>query len=174
MSDEQDDIADEKLTPLQERFCQEYLIDQNGKQAAIRAGYAGGQSAEVNASKLLRITKVRHRLEELREKQTERLELSADMVLKALLDIAKADLADAYDDEGGMLSVKQMPKKFRNALAGAEETLTQNGLSRKIKLNDRIKALELLGRHLKLFTDKVEHSGSLTLEELMTKANELE
>ena len=71
------------LNEKQERFCKEYVIDLNGKQAAIRAGYSE-KTAEVQASQLLTILKVQERIKELQSGIGERLEITADMVVKEL------------------------------------------------------------------------------------------
>ena len=71
------------LTPKQERFAQEYLVDLNGKQAAIRAGYSP-RSAEVTASRLLRHDKVGASLRRLQAQTQERLEITRDTVLEGL------------------------------------------------------------------------------------------
>lgn len=78
------------LTPRQERFVQEYLIDLNGKQAAIRAGYSP-KRAEVTASELLAERKVSEAVAAAQQKRAERLEINADAVVNELRTIAAAD-----------------------------------------------------------------------------------
>ena len=77
------------MTPKQARFVEEYLIDRNGTQAAIRAGYSE-RSAEVTASRLLRNDKVAAAIRKATEKRSERVELKADDVIRGLLQEAKA------------------------------------------------------------------------------------
>ena len=109
-----------KLTEKQKRFCEEYLIDLNATQAAVRAGYSP-KTAEQAAARLLRNVKVQEYLNILREKQSERTQITADMVLKELEKIALAE-AD---------------------ISGKE----------------KIKALELLGKHLGMFSERKEESN---------------
>lgn len=158
-----------KLTPKQEAFVKEYLIDLNGTAAAKRAGYTGSDNVLANtAHNLLRNPKVAAVIQEAMDKRSERTEITADVVLKELLLIARADLSQAYADNGKLLPIKQIPEDVRRAIAGIKvfeefegmgKDRIQIGEVREVKFWDKPKALELLGRHLKLFTDKIEHGG---------------
>lgn len=79
-----------KLTEKQKRFCEEYLIDLNATQSYLRAGYKAKSNdiACAEGSKLLRNPKVAEYIKELREKQAERTEITADKVLEELGTIA--------------------------------------------------------------------------------------
>jgi phage terminase small subunit len=165
------------LTPLQERFCQEYVVDVNGTQAAIRAGYSDNvKAASVQAARLLVNARVVSKIQTLMKARSRRTELTADRILREIMKIAFSDLSQAFDDEGNLLKIKDMPRSIRCAIAGIDteemfegygDERTWTGYSKKLKLWDKNKALELLGKHLKLFTDKVEHSGKVTLEDLI-------
>ncbi len=87
------------LTKKQQRFVDEYLIDLNGKQAAIRAGYTV-RRAEVTASELVANRKVSEAIAQKMEARAKRTEIDADWVLKRLARDATADLAELYDDIG--------------------------------------------------------------------------
>lgn len=154
------------LTPRQERFVAEYLVDRNGKQAAIRAGYSP-RSAEVTASKLLSNPKVREVVERKVEAQAERLEVKADTVLRELLRIATADIGEAFDANDNLKPMHEIPEEVRRAIGAFEFKAGDDGITRKVKFWDKNKALESLGRHLKLFTDKVEHDVSESLGDLV-------
>ena len=148
------------LTAKQERFVQEYLVDLNGKQAAMRAGYSE-RSAEVTASKLLRNPKVQEVVAAAQTARAERVEVKADDVLRELLLIARTDIGDAFSETGALLPLKEMPAHLRRAISSIEvEQLTVEGEAigtvAKVKLWDKPKSLELLGKHLRLFVDKVE------------------
>ncbi len=78
----------EKLTPKQQLFCQEYLIDLNAKQAYIRAGYSA-RSAEQLSSRLMSNDKVKAEIARLMSDRNDRVEVTADFVLQGILDIAK-------------------------------------------------------------------------------------
>lgn len=88
-----ENAQDVQLTPKQQRFVEEYLVDLNGTQAAIRAGYSPN-GAEVTASKLLTLAKVQAAVSEGRRKLSERAEISQEMVLKRWLEIATANPND--------------------------------------------------------------------------------
>lgn len=155
---------DKGLTEQQELFCREYLVDLNGSQAAMRAGYSEKTACE-QASRLLTNVKVSERLRILMDKKLSRTDLNADTVLQELLKIALVDVAEAYDDSGNLLPIKEMPKAIRQAISSIED-----GEIRKLRFYDKTKALELLGKHLKLFTELREISGKVTLEDLVSQS----
>jgi len=78
------------------RFCREYIIDDNGTQAAMRAGYNNGKSAEVTACRHLQRQDVKVYIAELRAEQSKRLEITADKVLEQYRRLAFADIKDYY------------------------------------------------------------------------------
>lgn len=164
----------------QARFVEEYLKDLNGTQAAIRAGYSP-RTAESQGSRLLNNAKVRRVVDEALERRASRVEVKSDDVLRELLRLSMTDIGQAFDEEGKLKKLHEMPEDVRRAIAGVEvEELFEGrgdsrehvGQVRKIKFWDKVKGLELLGKHLKLFTDRVEHSGTLTLEQLITGSYE--
>jgi phage terminase small subunit len=160
----------ENLTPKQARFVDEYLIDLNATQAAIRAGYAL-KGAEVTASKLLRVPKVEAAINTALTARSQETKIDAAWVLKRLAAEAEADIADIYDDHGNLLPVKQWPKIWRQGLVqgieveelfeGRGEDRVQIGVLRKVKLDSRIKRTELIGKHVKVnaFQETVNHTG---------------
>lgn len=149
-----------KLTPKQERFVQEYLVDLNGKQAAIRAGYSE-RSAESQASALLRVPKVAEALARAKQARAERVNASADDVLRELTRIALFDPAKCFGPDGKLLPITEMPQEARAVVAGLdiEEGADAGSVLRKLKSWDKVRALELLGKHLGLLKDKVELAG---------------
>lgn len=159
-----------------DKFVQEYLVDLNATQAAIRAGYAAA-SAGVAGSRLLKSAKVKAAVAAGMKERSERTEITADRVLQELWRIATSDIAKAFDESGTLLPVHKMPPEARAALAGVETEevfegqgaeRVQTGVSRKVKHWDKVKALELAGKHLGMWRDKVEVSGpeggALTVE----------
>ncbi|HTL13079.1 MAG TPA: terminase small subunit [Bdellovibrionota bacterium] len=168
--------------PRREAFCQEYLVDKNATKAAERAGYSKN-SAQEQGSRLLSDAMVRARVDELLANQEKRTQITADRVLKELARVAFMDLSGAYNDAGGLLAVKDMPEDVRRAIAGVKIYDEFDGVGRErekigetteIKTIDKVRALELLGKHLKLFTDKLEHSGKISLEQLVAGSTEPE
>lgn len=127
-----------KLTDKQKAFCEEYLIDLNATQAAIRAGYSE-DTAKQQGSRLLTNVDVQEYVSELQEERSNRVQLDADYVLQGLLDLHKICIGEkeiTVTDADGSLTTTKVFKE-----AGAN------------------KALENLGKHLKLFTDKSEITG---------------
>jgi phage terminase small subunit len=160
-----------QLTPRQARFVQEYLTDLNATAACVRAGYSA-KTAYANSSQLLAKPQVRDAVEAAMAKRAERLEVKADDVLRELLRIARCDVGQAFRPDGTLLPLHEMPEDVRRAISGFEvEELYEGadgekfslGKVKKVKFWDKTRGLELLGKHLRLFTDKVEHSGSVTV-----------
>lgn len=159
------------LTGRQQRFVREYLVDRNGTAAAKRAGYKGrrGVSLAVTASRLLKKPAVAQLVAEGEAKLAERTGVSAERVIAELAHVGFSDIGKAFGADGKMLALHDMPPEARAALAGVEteelfegkgEERTQVGLLRKLRLWDKVKALELLGKHLGIFKEKVEHTGA--------------
>lgn len=148
------------LNERQEKFCLEYLKDLNGTQAAIRAGYSE-RTAQEQSSRLLSKAIVTARVDALNKARNQRLNLKADDVLRELLRIAQVDISRIYDLEGRLLPVHDMPEDVRRAISGVETVEVgddDKGIAsiRKVRFWDKTKALELLAKHLKLLTDRVE------------------
>lgn len=141
-------------------FADEYLIDLNATRA-YKVAYPSvkkNDTAAVNGSKLLRNTKVADYIYKRMEDRQKRTEVTQDRVLKELAAIAFAKATDYVKVEGGYVVVKstsELTEEQVRAISGIKEGA--NGIE--IKLNDKEKALELLGRHLGMFKDKVEVSG---------------
>jgi phage terminase small subunit len=107
------------LTPKQQRFVEEYLIDLNSTQAAIRAGYSA-RTADVQASEILSIPKVAAAVEAAIGERSKRTEITGDSVLRELLLIATADIGQAFDEAGCLLPLGEMPENTRRAISGIE------------------------------------------------------
>lgn len=159
------------LTPKQERFCQEYLIDLNATQAAIRAGYSAKTAHEIGAQNLAKLS-IAARISELQQERSERTQIKADAVLKELAiagfgriaDMAKArpdgllelNFRDATRDQ---LAIIASIKTKTRIIAGEEDEPPATEVECEVKALDKLKALELLGKHLGLFRDKLEMTG---------------
>ena len=148
---------------MRQRFAEEYLIDLNGKEAAIRAGYSP-RSAKQAASELLKEPKVAAMISAAQKAQLKRTRMSADDVLVGLAEIASIDIAALYDEKNVLLPLKDIPAHVRRAIAGIEvEELFEGrgkdrehiGSNRKLKLSDKVRALEILAKHHKLLTERV-------------------
>lgn len=132
------------LTPKQQRFVEEYLIDLNATQAAIRAGYSE-KTANEQGARLLANVSVAESVQAAVEKRSERTEITADYVLSNLVQIVERTMQRAPVMEG----------RGENA----RQAIDENGRHVwEFNANGANKALELLGKHLKLFTEKVQLS----------------
>jgi len=138
---------DTPLDAKQEMFCQEYLIDLNGTQAAIRAGYAKN-SAAVTASRLLIKANTQKRIQELFNARAKRVQVDQDYVLSVIVDTV----------ERCRQNVK--PKLYgRDQEHEITETPDGAGLAYVFDAANVLKGTDQLGRHLKMFTDKIDLGG---------------
>lgn len=168
------------LTDKQQRFVEEYLVDLNRTQAAIRAGYSEA-TAEAQGSRLLLMNvEVAKAVKEARAARSERTQVDADWVLARLTMEVDADLGELYDDAGALLPVKQWPLIWRQGLVAGIESLEERdetgaviGMTQKVKLADRGKRLELIAKHVDVsaFEERVKHSGSMGITVLAEDAN---
>lgn len=167
------------MTNTQKIFCDEYLIDLNATRA-YKVAYKNCKSdltARTNGSKLLANTNIQNYINEKMKEREQRTEITQDMVIKELANIAfsngsdfaqiveKEYTQDIYDKNGNYTGIKtkkykcleltdtkDLTKEQKSAIAGIKQTA--NGIE--IKTNDKVKALELLGRHLGIFNDKLD------------------
>lgn len=156
------------LTDKQEMFCREYLIDLNATQAAIRAGYSKKTAYSIGQENLTK-PEIQSRTAELNAERMERLEVDADYVLLRLVEIDQMDVLDILNSTGELKPVAEWPKVWRTTLSGLEviEMAAANdtaGLLKKIKWPDKVKNLELLGRHIKVqaFKEQIEQKVTAT------------
>jgi len=164
------------LTAKQKVFADEYLIDLNATRA-YKVAYPNvkkDETAAANSSRMLRNAKVEDYIRKRMKDREKRTEITQDMVLKELAKIGFADVTDfvTIENKGIRRAVQvkttdEMPGDKMGAIAGIKEGA--NGIE--IKLNDKGKALELIGRHLGMFKDKLEVSGTLETEK--TKLDDL-
>ncbi len=163
-----------------ERFCREYLTDLNGTRAAIAAGYAK-KSAKVTASRLLTNANVQALLAELTKKHADKLDLSAEKVLSELSSTGFSNMLDYLKiTKEGVAYVDLSNLTQEQAVAIQEITVDEyvEGKGKdarkvkrtKFKLADKIRALELLGKYLKLFTERVEVTGLAGLADAIAEA----
>lgn len=164
-----------------EAFAREYVIDLNGKRAAIAAGYSESR-AEVTASELVRNRKCKAIIDKLLSKRASKLEVKAERVLEELARIAFSNMADYMEiDADGKPIGLDLRKLTRDQAACIQEISEDSTggsgdgerrlvIRRKFKLADKLKANELLCRHLGMFNDKVQVTG---LEALAERLNEM-
>ncbi len=147
----------DQLTAKQSAFVAEYLIDLNATQAAIRAGYSV-KGAAVTAFKLLTNANIQTYLSKEIQCAFKRAEISQDAVLGELKKIGFSNMAEYVKWGPNGVTVKDSKNLLLEQTAcvsEVSETTTKEGGSIKFKLHSKEKALEHLGRYLKLFTDTV-------------------
>ena len=161
-----------KLTPKQARFCEEYLVDLNATQAAIRAGYSVESAGSIGSENL---TKPEIRIETAMAERSKRTGINADRVLRELgriafvnpkdvLDLQTAEVKpDTSDDDLAAIAgmkVKYVPHKDFDENG---DPVIEQAIEREVKLCDKLKALELCGRHLGMFKDNPEANVPVTV-----------
>lgn len=163
------------ITPLQQRFVDEYLLDLNASAAAGRAGHKAKRLDQAGYA-MLRNAEVAAAVQAAQAKRAERTAITADVVLGELLRLARVDIGAAFAEDGTLKPLRDIPEDVRRAIAGVEvdelfegrgRDRKQLGYTRKVKFWDKARALELLARHLGLLKDKVEVTGHVTLEQLV-------
>lgn len=164
-----------QLTPKQELFCREYLKDLNATQAAIRAGYSEKTAKETGYENLTK-PHVQELIAELNKGRMERVQVDADYVLQRLTEIDQMDVLDILNEVGDLKPVRDWPKVWRTSLSGLDiMAMAGDGdtaaLLKKIKWPDKVKNLELLGKHVDVqaFKEqaKVEHGFEEEVSDLM-------
>lgn len=150
------------LTAKQERFINEYLIDLNATQAAIRAGYSP-RTANEQGSQLLANISIRAHIDKAIAEQSKRTGINADRVIKELARIALINADDVINMRDA--TVKEGAERDNTAAIASVKVKYFDGevSEREIKLADKIKALELLGKHLGMFTDKLDITGNMVI-----------
>lgn len=184
-----------KLTDRQKRFCEEYIVDLNATQAAIRSGYKE-TTAYSMGQRLLKKVEAQKYIDELKEARAERTRITADQVVYELCLIAFSNAADyasvieketyvevdghmiqLLDDEGNPVMHRTVEPVLTSKLTPEQQralSVIKKGRDGfEVKPYDKVRALELLGKHLGMFQDKVEVTGEvnnpmagLTTEEL--------
>jgi len=145
-------------------FVDEYMRDQNATQAAIRAGYSE-KSAHWRGSTLLKDPKVQAAIEERVKAAQARSSVTVDRVLLELSRIAFADTTLVAYIEGGRVKVRdtaELDTDTKAAIAEVSQSVG-NTCTTKVRLHDKLKALELLGRHLAMFKDKLDVDAGETI-----------
>ena len=139
-----------ELEEQQQLFVLEYMKDLNATQAAIRAKYSADTAAQ-QGSRLLRNVKVQQAIIELKAERNKELKVDAKYVLNRLLDIDQLDVLDILDPSGCIKPVDEWPKSWRQNISSFEIAGDENqGQVVKLKFPDKVKNLELIGRHVEV------------------------
>ena len=155
----------------QKIFADEYLIDRNATRA-YKAAYPkvkNDNTAAVSANRLLRNDNVAEYIEERMAERAKRTEVTQDDVVKELAKIGFAQITDyiAVNNYGRVI-IKPTAELEENKV-GAIAGIKESSYGIEIKMNDKVKALELLGRHLGMFTDKQEIKAKVSIEDYLEK-----
>lgn len=172
------------LTPKETQFVEEYLVDLNAAAAARRCGYSE-HTAKEQGYRILNTPAVAEAITARAQQRAAKTGLSAEQVLSELMRVAFVDIGQAYDPEGKLLAIKDMPEEVRRAIAsieseelweerfeGKQKKRTQVGVTHKVRFWDKLKANELLGKNLKLFLDRIELSGDNSFADLLREARQ--
>ena len=160
------------MTKKQKRFVEEYLIDLNATQAAIRAGYKAknGQRASEIGHELLQKTHVSEAISEAIAERSKRTGINADRVLLELARIAFVNADDVINAKDATLKEDASRDDLAAIQSVKVKSFGEDGVEREIKLADKLKALDMLGRHLAMWNDKLQLSG---MEEEKSKLDSL-
>ena len=156
------------LTPKQQCFVEEYLVDLNATQAAIRAGYSE-KTAEQQGARLLGNVKVRAAIDAGKQARTERTETDQDKVLQELKRLVYSDVRACFNEDGSLKPITEWPDEAAAAVSSIE-VVTKLGAFKedgsrevdhvhKIKVWDKNSAIDKLMKHLAMFVERHEHTG---------------
>ena len=153
------------MTKKQKRFVEEYLIDLNATQAAIRSGYSPDTAGSIGGENLKK-PEISAAIAKAMAERSKRTGISQDRVIQELARIAFVNPQNVIDSEDA--SVREDATEDDLACIQSVKVKTMSGkkgssVEREIKLNDKMKALELLGKHLGMFKDKVELDADMDL-----------
>ena len=146
-----------KLTEKQQRFVDEYLIDLNATQAAIRAGYSA-KTANEQGSRLLANVKIQQAISEKMAERSKRTGINQDRVIIELARIAFVKMTDIVDSDGEIRSDASEDDLacIESVKYKSSESETGSSVEREVKIASKLKALELLGKHLGMWNDKLD------------------
>lgn len=168
-----------KLGEQHKLFVLEYLKDHNASGAAVRAGYSE-RTAGQKGHDLLKDPLIIEHLAEQTQARNKRVEKDADYVLEQIVAIHEMDLADILNADGSVKPIQDWPQIWRRMVSavdlaemfeGRGDERQMVGVLKKIKWPDKVKNLELMGKHVNVqaFKEKIEHEG--TIENLTPVVN---
>lgn len=157
------------LTAKQKRFVEEYLIDLNATQAAIRAGYSPDSAKQIGSENLSKPS-IRARIDQALAERSKRTGINADRVVRELAriglvnpaNVINFDEATVKDDatEDDLAAISSVKVKV---IPGEDGDIVE----REVRMYDKNRALELLGKHLGIFKDKLEINGSMDVVQII-------
>jgi phage terminase small subunit len=157
------------VTPKQQRFVAEYLVDLNAAAAAVRAGYSK-RSAMQLGSRLLQDRAVSAAISKGKASQLKAAGLSAEKVLEAIRRPIEADIRKMFDEDGNVRPLHELGPEEASLIIGHEVIIKNAKAGDKhtdevlrVRLVDRAKYVEMAAKHFALLTERVEHTGGLDI-----------
>lgn len=156
-----------KLTAKQQAFVNEYIVDLNATQAAIRAGYSEDTAGKIGSENLQK-PDVADAIQVALDLRSERTRITADRVLVEVAKLGFSNIKDLFTEGGQLKNLSSLPDEISAAVQSVEVVTkrVEGGKDHeveyvhKIKMADKKASLELLGKHLKLFADRTEVTGA--------------
>lgn len=142
------------MTKKQKRFIEEYLVDLNATQAAIRAGYSPDTAKEIGCENLTK-PNIRAQIDKAMAERSKRTGVNADRVVMELAKIAFVNASDVINADDATLKDNAAPEDTAAIQSVKVKTFGEDGIEREIKMADKIKALELLGKHMGMFQNNM-------------------
>ena len=152
-----------KLTNRQKLFIDEYLIDLNATQAAIRAGYSVN-SAHTIGNENLNKTYIKEQIEKKLAERSKRTGINAERIVNELAKIAflnPTDVINMHDATIEECATREDTSTISSIKVKTSKTDNGESTEREVKVYDKLKALELLGKHIGMFSDKLKVEGTV-------------
>ena len=151
-----------KLSDKQKKFCEEYIIDFNQTQSAIKAGYSAKTAYSIGNENLKK-PDIQAYIKELLSKREERTQITADMVVKEWAKIAFFDIRKIFHKEGGLLNPHDLDDETATVISSIKARDIKVGddieTIKEYRLNDKMKALDMLAKHLGMFEKEKEDNN---------------
>jgi len=172
--------AHRPASPKQARFAELYLVKLDATWAAKEAGYSKKNASQMGY-KLVQNSSVSCLIQAGAQARSERTRIEQDWVLTRLARIADVDPREFFDDDGALKPLSEIPEDVRKTLAsletegiflGSGADREKVGQTQKLKFPDRLKALEMIGRHLGMFVDRLEVDHGIDLREEILRGRE--
>lgn len=161
----------DELTDNEVRFCDAYLVDFNGTKAAIAAGYSKKTAAQ-QASRLLTKVKIQAYLQSKKAKIANKLEITQERTMQEIARLAFSDIRKIFNGSGGTIDPKYLDDDTASTVASVEvfeefegrgDEREQIGVTKKVKLWDKTKALEMLAKHFKIYSDAPVNNNTISV-----------
>ena len=136
------------LTPKQQRFCDEYLIDMNATRAALRAGYT--QATAMNGQ-LMEMPKIQAYLKKRTAEASKKLQVSHETLLGELMKVAFANMGDYFGDDGKIKAMNDVLDDKKSAIWSLKVSEGKYGTTVQLRLHNKLAALEKIAKHIKFY-----------------------